>query len=188
MHHQQVIHRHPQNTSSYLTSRYSAGPTIEDNPFAQAEDDPFENVFATEPSSEESSSGDVSLAESNQVIQPHNHLEKWSKDRLMDNVIEAIRIFTANATNKNMTIYQMDIKTTFLNGELKEEVYISHPEGFVNPDHPTHVYRLKCDNHDLSRFDNQSIERDRLIGIDFVLDFVKFISFTFGDSEIIFMI
>ncbi|GJS79300.1 retrovirus-related pol polyprotein from transposon TNT 1-94 [Tanacetum coccineum] len=42
--------------------------------------------------------------------------------------IEAIRIFIANATNKNMTIFQMDVKTTFLNGELKEEVYVSQPE------------------------------------------------------------
>nr|GEW68187.1 retrovirus-related Pol polyprotein from transposon TNT 1-94 [Tanacetum cinerariifolium] len=57
--------------------------------------------------------------------------------------IEAIRIFIANVVSKNMTIYQMDVKTTFLNGELKEEVYVSQPEGFVDPDHPTHVYRLK---------------------------------------------
>ncbi|GKF75892.1 retrovirus-related pol polyprotein from transposon TNT 1-94, partial [Tanacetum coccineum] len=49
--------------------------------------------------------------------------------------IEAIRIFIANAASKNMTIYQMDAKTAFLNGELKEEVYVSQPEGFVNPDH-----------------------------------------------------
>ncbi|GJX22544.1 hypothetical protein Tco_0226989 [Tanacetum coccineum] len=42
-----------------------------------------------------------------------------------------------------------------------------------------------CNNHDLSRLDNQSIERDRLIGIGFVLNFVKFISFTFGDKEMI---
>nr|GEX18435.1 retrovirus-related Pol polyprotein from transposon TNT 1-94 [Tanacetum cinerariifolium] len=57
--------------------------------------------------------------------------------------IEAIRIFIANASSKNMIIYQMDVKTAFLNGELKEEVYVSQPEGFVDPDHPTHVYRLK---------------------------------------------
>nr|GEV79086.1 retrovirus-related Pol polyprotein from transposon TNT 1-94 [Tanacetum cinerariifolium] len=57
--------------------------------------------------------------------------------------IEAIRIFIANATSKNMTIYQMDVKTAFLNGELKEKVYVSQTEGFVDPDHPTHVYRLK---------------------------------------------
>ncbi|GJQ93502.1 retrovirus-related pol polyprotein from transposon TNT 1-94 [Tanacetum coccineum] len=57
--------------------------------------------------------------------------------------IEAIRIFIANTASKNMTIYQMDVKTTFLNGELKEEVYVSQPEGFVDPDHLTHEYRLK---------------------------------------------
>ncbi|GJT12755.1 retrovirus-related pol polyprotein from transposon TNT 1-94 [Tanacetum coccineum] len=57
--------------------------------------------------------------------------------------IEAIRIFIANAASKNMTLSQMDVKTTFFNGELKEEVYVCQPEGFVDPDHPTHVYRLK---------------------------------------------
>ncbi|GKE04902.1 integrase, catalytic region, zinc finger, CCHC-type containing protein [Tanacetum coccineum] len=65
----------------------AAGPAIKDNPFAQAADDPFVNVFAPEPSSEESLSRDVSLGESNQVTQPHNHLRKWSKDHLVDNVI-----------------------------------------------------------------------------------------------------
>ncbi|GJR57050.1 retrovirus-related pol polyprotein from transposon TNT 1-94 [Tanacetum coccineum] len=57
--------------------------------------------------------------------------------------IEAIRIFVANATNKNMTIFQMDVKTAFLNGELKEEVYVSQPEGFVGQEYPSHVYKLK---------------------------------------------
>ncbi|GJT03697.1 copia protein [Tanacetum coccineum] len=57
--------------------------------------------------------------------------------------IEAIRIFVANAAHKNMTIYQIDVKTAFLNGELKEKVYVSQPEGFVDQDNPSHVYKLK---------------------------------------------
>ncbi|GKG24048.1 retrovirus-related pol polyprotein from transposon TNT 1-94, partial [Tanacetum coccineum] len=57
--------------------------------------------------------------------------------------IEAIRIFVANVANKNMAIYQMDVKTTFLNDELREQVYVSQPEGFVDQDNPTHVYNLK---------------------------------------------
>ncbi|GJZ82581.1 retrovirus-related pol polyprotein from transposon TNT 1-94, partial [Tanacetum coccineum] len=57
--------------------------------------------------------------------------------------IEAICIFVANAAHKNMTIYQMDVKMAFLNGELKEEVYVSQPEGFVDQDNPSHVYKLK---------------------------------------------
>ncbi|GKG26636.1 retrovirus-related pol polyprotein from transposon TNT 1-94, partial [Tanacetum coccineum] len=57
--------------------------------------------------------------------------------------IEAIRIFVANEANKNMMIFQMDVKTAFLNSELKEEVYVSQPEGFVDQDNPSHVYKLK---------------------------------------------
>nr|GEX12720.1 retrovirus-related Pol polyprotein from transposon TNT 1-94 [Tanacetum cinerariifolium] len=57
--------------------------------------------------------------------------------------IKAIHIFVANTVHKNMTIYQMDVKTDFLNGELKEEVYVSQLEGFVYQDNPAHVYKLK---------------------------------------------
>nr|GEX69032.1 retrovirus-related Pol polyprotein from transposon TNT 1-94 [Tanacetum cinerariifolium] len=57
--------------------------------------------------------------------------------------IEAIRIFIANFAHKNMTIFQMDVKMVFLNGELKEEVYVSQPEGFVDQDNLSHVYKLK---------------------------------------------
>ncbi|KAJ9535957.1 LOW QUALITY PROTEIN: hypothetical protein OSB04_un000880 [Centaurea solstitialis] len=56
--------------------------------------------------------------------------------------IEAIRMFLAYATHKDFTVYQMDVKTAFLNGVLKEEVYVSQPEGFVDQDHPDHVYIL----------------------------------------------
>ncbi|GJY57706.1 retrovirus-related pol polyprotein from transposon TNT 1-94 [Tanacetum coccineum] len=57
--------------------------------------------------------------------------------------LDAIRIFLAYAAHMNMIIYQMDVKTTFLNGILHEEVYVSQPDGFVDQDNPNHVYKLK---------------------------------------------
>nr|GEZ91070.1 integrase, catalytic region, zinc finger, CCHC-type, peptidase aspartic, catalytic [Tanacetum cinerariifolium] len=57
--------------------------------------------------------------------------------------LESIRIFLAYAAHKNMVVYQMDVKTAFLNGNLREEVYVSQPDGFVDPDNPNHVYKLK---------------------------------------------
>nr|GEZ21872.1 hypothetical protein [Tanacetum cinerariifolium] len=57
--------------------------------------------------------------------------------------LEAIRIFLAYAAHKNMVVYQMDVKTAFLNSNLREEVYVSQPDGFVDPDNPNHVYKLK---------------------------------------------
>nr|GEV24847.1 hypothetical protein [Tanacetum cinerariifolium] len=213
---------------------------MEDHTIAPVDNNPFVNVFAPEPHSEASASGDISSTESPYVSQTLHHLNKWSKDHPLDNVIgnpsrpvstrkqlvtdalwclyssvlskveqkifksaitedcwfqsmqdeihefdrlqvkldeygdvlknkarlvakgyrqeegidfeesfapvdriEAIRIFIANAASRNMPIYQMDVKTDFLNDELKKEVYVSQPEGFVDPDHPTHVYHLK---------------------------------------------
>ncbi|GKB77915.1 retrovirus-related pol polyprotein from transposon TNT 1-94, partial [Tanacetum coccineum] len=176
----------------------------EDNTFPPVDNGPFVNVFAPEPSSEASSSGDLSLAESlfiagfklkiaglnlqvwELVPQPDYVMIialKWISKVKLDEYsdvlknkarlvakgyqqeegidfeesfalvsrIEAIRIFIANVVSKNMTIYQIDVKITFLNGELKEEVYVSQPEGFVDPDHPTHVYRLKKDLYSLKQ-------------------------------------
>ncbi|GJR77834.1 retrovirus-related pol polyprotein from transposon TNT 1-94 [Tanacetum coccineum] len=57
--------------------------------------------------------------------------------------LEAVRIFVAHAAHKSFPIYQMDVKTAFLNGPLKEEVYVAQPEGFVDPDHPEKVYLLR---------------------------------------------
>nr|GEV66142.1 retrovirus-related Pol polyprotein from transposon TNT 1-94 [Tanacetum cinerariifolium] len=57
--------------------------------------------------------------------------------------LEAIRIFLAYAAHNNMVVYQMDVKTAFLNGNLREEVYVSQPDGFVDQDNPNHVYKLK---------------------------------------------
>nr|GFC89370.1 retrovirus-related Pol polyprotein from transposon TNT 1-94 [Tanacetum cinerariifolium] len=58
-------------------------------------------------------------------------------------ILEAIRIFLAFAAHINMAVYQMDAKTTFLNGNMREEFYVSQPDGFEDPDNPNHVYKLK---------------------------------------------
>nr|GEV57218.1 retrovirus-related Pol polyprotein from transposon TNT 1-94 [Tanacetum cinerariifolium] len=56
--------------------------------------------------------------------------------------LEAVRLFIAYAAHKSFTVYQMDVKTMFLYGPLKEEVYVNQPDGFVDPYHPDKVYRL----------------------------------------------
>ncbi|GJX57965.1 retrovirus-related pol polyprotein from transposon TNT 1-94 [Tanacetum coccineum] len=57
--------------------------------------------------------------------------------------LEAVRLFIAYAAHKSFPVYQMDVKTAFLNGPLKEEVYVNQPDGFVDPRHPDKVYHLK---------------------------------------------
>ncbi|GKF10719.1 retrovirus-related pol polyprotein from transposon TNT 1-94 [Tanacetum coccineum] len=57
--------------------------------------------------------------------------------------LEVVRIFIAYDAHKYFPIYQMDVKTAFLNGLLKEEVYVAQPDGFVYPDHPEKGYRLR---------------------------------------------
>nr|GFA90832.1 hypothetical protein [Tanacetum cinerariifolium] len=56
--------------------------------------------------------------------------------------IEAIRLFLAYDAHKDFTVYQMDVKTAFLNGILKEKVYVGQPPGFVSKQYPDHVYAL----------------------------------------------
>nr|GEX08170.1 integrase, catalytic region, zinc finger, CCHC-type, peptidase aspartic, catalytic [Tanacetum cinerariifolium] len=53
--------------------------------------------------------------------------------------LEAVWIFVAYDAHKCFPIYQMNVKTTFLNGPLKEEVYVAQPDGFIDPDHPEKV-------------------------------------------------
>ncbi|GKC85363.1 retrovirus-related pol polyprotein from transposon TNT 1-94 [Tanacetum coccineum] len=144
------------------------------NPFAAADHEPFVNVFAPDPTTEASSSGEIMMTRDSTIHAMIIAL-KWiykvkldeygdvlkNKARLVAKGyrqeegldfeesftpvarLEAIRIFLANDSSKNMTVYQMEVKTVFLNGELKEEVYMSQPKGFVDPNHPHHVYRLK---------------------------------------------
>nr|GEU99183.1 retrovirus-related Pol polyprotein from transposon TNT 1-94 [Tanacetum cinerariifolium] len=57
--------------------------------------------------------------------------------------MEAIRIFLVYAAHKSFIVFQMDVKTAFLHGTLKEDVYVCQPEGFIDDDYPSHVYKLK---------------------------------------------
>ncbi|GJX59489.1 retrovirus-related pol polyprotein from transposon TNT 1-94 [Tanacetum coccineum] len=57
--------------------------------------------------------------------------------------LEAFWLFVAYAAHKSFPVYQMDVKTAFLNVPLKEEEYVNQPNIFVDPHHPDKVYRLK---------------------------------------------
>nr|GFB92792.1 uncharacterized mitochondrial protein AtMg00810-like [Tanacetum cinerariifolium] len=65
--------------------------------------------------------------------------------------MEAIRIFLAYAAHKSFSVFQMDIKTAFLHGSLKEDVYVCQSEGFIDADYPSHVYKLKKDLYGLKQ-------------------------------------
>nr|GEU51420.1 hypothetical protein [Tanacetum cinerariifolium] len=111
------------------------------------QDDKFTNPFyAPTQDVAESSSHTIAMADSAWIEAMQEELHQF--DRLQEEGIyfeesfapvarlEAVRIFIAYAAHKSFPIYQMDVKTTFLNGPLKEEVYVAQPDGFVDPDHP----------------------------------------------------
>ncbi|GJW89810.1 hypothetical protein Tco_0167363 [Tanacetum coccineum] len=136
---------------------------------AQLVNDPFIDILTSEPSSHESSSN----------VQPANppfkHIKKWTKIYPLENdqscVLDGVSTASTQVNAANSTNID-NLSDAFICAFFASQ-----------PNSPQLVH--ECDNHDLSRFGNQSIERDRLIGIGFVLDFVEFISFTFGDKEMI---
>nr|GEY88325.1 retrovirus-related Pol polyprotein from transposon TNT 1-94 [Tanacetum cinerariifolium] len=104
---------------------------MDKNPFAPVDNDPFINIFAPEPTSKALSFRDASSAESTYerlVANGYQQEEGMDFEESFAPVarIEGIRIFIANTASKNMIIYQMDVKTAFLNDELKEEVILGH--------------------------------------------------------------
>ena len=56
--------------------------------------------------------------------------------------LESIRMLLAYASNKGFVLFQMDVKSAFLNGVIEEEVYVEQPSGFVDPSLPNHVLKL----------------------------------------------
>nr|GEY69586.1 hypothetical protein [Tanacetum cinerariifolium] len=146
------------------TENINQTETITEN--AQVEDDEFINIFCTPVQDQgETSSHYVDSSNMHTFYQRHLSEHHWTKDHLLEQVIakgyaqkegvdfeesfapvaqlEAVRLFIAYAAYKSFTVYQMDVKTTFLYGPLKEEVYINQPDRFVDPYHPDKVYRLK---------------------------------------------
>nr|GEW93159.1 retrovirus-related Pol polyprotein from transposon TNT 1-94 [Tanacetum cinerariifolium] len=119
--------------------------------------DEFINIFST-PVQDQGETSSLHVDSSNMYTfyqhQPSEH--HWTKDLLVEQEgvnseesfapvarLEAVRLFIAYAAHKSFIVYQMDIKTAFLYGPLKEEVYVNQPDGFVDPYHPDKVYRLK---------------------------------------------
>ncbi|GJW96457.1 retrovirus-related pol polyprotein from transposon TNT 1-94 [Tanacetum coccineum] len=123
--------------------------------------DPYFGVLIPKVPSDQSSSSESihTLIEAMQEeFNEFELLEVWDliprPDKVMDGIdfeesfapvvrLEAIRIFLVFAAHMNMVVYQMDVKTVFLNGNLQEEVYVSQLDRFVDPDNPNHVYKLK---------------------------------------------
>nr|GEX09516.1 retrovirus-related Pol polyprotein from transposon TNT 1-94 [Tanacetum cinerariifolium] len=93
------------------------------------------------------------LDEKNTVIRNKTHLvvRGYRQEEGIDfkesfalvSMMEAIRIFLAYGAHKSFIVFQMDVKTAFLHGSLKEDVNVCQPEGFINADHLSHVYKTK---------------------------------------------
>ncbi|GKB91041.1 putative ribonuclease H-like domain-containing protein [Tanacetum coccineum] len=78
------------------------------------------------------------------VAQGHTQEEGIDYDEVFAPVarIEAIRMFLAYASYMGFMVYQMDVKSAFLYGQIEEEVYVCQPPGFEDPDHPDKVYKV----------------------------------------------
>ncbi|GJU52141.1 putative ribonuclease H-like domain-containing protein [Tanacetum coccineum] len=78
------------------------------------------------------------------VAQGHRQEEGIDYDEVFAPVarIEAIRLFLAFASYLGFMVYQMDVKSAFLYGRIDEEVYVTQPKGFVDPQHPKKVYKV----------------------------------------------
>ncbi|GJR84248.1 putative ribonuclease H-like domain-containing protein [Tanacetum coccineum] len=78
------------------------------------------------------------------VAQGHRQEEGIDYDEVFAPVarIEAIRLFLAFASYMGFMVYQMDVKSAFLYGEIDEEVYVTQPKGFEDPHFPKHVYKV----------------------------------------------
>ncbi|GJS92326.1 retrovirus-related pol polyprotein from transposon TNT 1-94 [Tanacetum coccineum] len=132
-----TINQDAPSTSTSQTNQETPSPVIplgveevdHDIEVAHMDNNPYVDFPILEPSFEESSSQEEGI-DFEESFAPVARLE-------------AIRIFIAFAAHIKMIVYQIDVKTAFLNDILHEEVYVSQPDGFVDPENPNHVYKLK---------------------------------------------
>ncbi|GJS47227.1 retrovirus-related pol polyprotein from transposon TNT 1-94 [Tanacetum coccineum] len=97
--------------------------------------------------------GIVSPNKARLVAQGYNKQEGIDYDETYAPVakLESIRILLAYACALNFKLFQMDVKSAFLNGFINEEVYVAQPPGFINFEKPDHVYKLKKDLYGLKQ-------------------------------------
>jgi hypothetical protein len=88
--------------------------------------------------------GEVVRNKARLVAQGYSHVEGLNFEKTFAPVahLEAIRILLAFAAFKGFKLYQMDVKSAFLNGVIQEEVYVRQPPGFESPKYPDRVYKL----------------------------------------------
>ncbi|GJT83443.1 retrovirus-related pol polyprotein from transposon TNT 1-94 [Tanacetum coccineum] len=101
--------------------------------------------------------------------------------------LKAVWIFVANAAHKSFHIYQMVMKTDFLNGPLKEEVYVNQPDRFVDLDHPEEVYRLRKALYGLKQAPKAMYDElsTFLISKSFIKGTIDLTLFTISDAIVI---
>nr|GFC05335.1 retrovirus-related Pol polyprotein from transposon TNT 1-94 [Tanacetum cinerariifolium] len=157
----------PTNSSSHATNIPITSHDVNElNPNAMVDGDTFVNPFANTSTREPSrpvltrnqlrSDGDMCIYaltnkydeeqtiirnKSRLVVRGYRQEEGLNFEESFAPVarMEAIRIFLAYAAHKSFTMFQMDVKTAFLH----EDVYMCQPEGFIDDDHPSQVYKLK---------------------------------------------
>ncbi|GJY22374.1 retrovirus-related pol polyprotein from transposon TNT 1-94 [Tanacetum coccineum] len=178
------------STSTSQTNQETPSPVIplgveevdHDIEVAYMDNNPYVDFPIPKPSSEESSSQIEAMKEE---LSEFEHFEVWELVPRPDPVmiitlkwiykeeginfeesfahvarLEAIRIFIAFIAHMNMSVYQMDVKTAFLNGILRKEVYISQPDGFVDPENPNHYGMETCDPVDTPMVEKFKLDED----------------------------
>nr|GEY94508.1 retrovirus-related Pol polyprotein from transposon TNT 1-94 [Tanacetum cinerariifolium] len=148
----------PTNSSSHATTIPITSQDVDElNPNAMVDGNTFVNPFANPSTSTAESSSSQNVDPSNMhttnghpkksrfVVRGYRQEEGINFEESFTSVaiMEAIMIFLAYAAHKSFSVFQMDVKTAFLHGSLKEDVYVCQPKGFIDVDHPSHVYKLK---------------------------------------------